>query len=124
MAAVDSFEEPTVLIAGGVNKGFDYGEWALRILTKPNLHTIILIGASADEMEKELIEAEEKLVEAQGSPTKIIRRNSLDDAVLDGYAESDEGGVVVLSPAAASFDMFENYKERGKKFMAAVMRLK
>lgn len=124
MAAVDSFEEPTVLIAGGASKGLDYGDWAVKILTKPNLHSVVLMGATADEMEKELMEAEEKLGEAQGSPTKIIRRNNMDDAVLEAYAESDEGGVVVLSPAAASFDMFEDYKERGKKFMACVMRLK
>jgi UDP-N-acetylmuramoylalanine--D-glutamate ligase len=124
MAAVDSFDEPTVLIAGGYDKGLDYSDWAVKILTKPSLHTVILMGDLADKMEESLIEAEEKLGEAEGSPTKILRRNSMEDAVIDGFAESDEGGVVVLSPAAASFDMYENYKARGNDFMAHVRKLK
>lgn len=124
MAAVDSFEEPTVLIAGGSDKGANYNEWALKILTKPNLHTVILMGATADKMEKALIEAEEKLGDAEGSPTKILRRKRMEDCVIDAYAENVEGGVVVLSPAAASFDMFENYKERGNEFTSHVKKLK
>lgn len=124
MAAVDSFEEPTVLIAGGYDKGADYNEWAVKILTKPNLHTVILMGATAEKMEKALIEAESKLGEARVYPTKILRRNNMEDAVVDAYAESDEGGVVVLSPAAASFDVYKNYKERGNEFVAQVRKLK
>lgn len=124
MAAVDSFEEPTVLIAGGYDKGADYNDWAVKILTKPNLHTVILMGATAEKMEKALIDAENKLGEAQVYPTKILRRNNMEDAVVDAYAESDEGGVVVLSPAAASFDMYKNYKERGNEFVAQARKLK
>jgi UDP-N-acetylmuramoylalanine--D-glutamate ligase len=123
MAAVDSFSAPTVLIAGGSDKGADYNEWALKILTKPSLHTVILIGQIADKMEKALVDAENKLGDALGSPTKILRRKTLEEAVLDGYAESEKGGVVVLSPAAASFDMFKNYKERGNEFNAHVRKL-
>lgn len=124
MAAVDSFEEPTVLIAGGYDKGADYNEWAVKILTRPNLHTVVLMGATAEKMEKALIEAEGKLGEAQVYPTKVLRRNGMEDAVVDSYAESDAGGVVVMSPAAASFDMFKNYKERGNEFVAQVRKLK
>ena len=124
MAAVNSFDEATVLIAGGYDKGADYNEWALKILTKPNLHTVILIGANAEKMEQALFDAEEKLGEAEGSPTKILRRNRMEDAVIDAYAEADEGGVVVMSPAAASFDMYENYKARGNDFTAQVRKLK
>ncbi len=124
MAAVDSFDVPTILIAGGHDKGADYSEWAAKILTKPSLHTVILIGANADKMEKALIDAEVKLGDAIGSPTKILRRENMEGAVIDAYAESDEGGVVVLSPAAASFDMYKNYKERGNDFNAHVRKLK
>lgn len=124
MAAVDSFEEPTVLIAGGYDKGLTYDDWALKILTRPSLHTVILMGQTADKMEKALIVAEEKLGAAIGSPTKILRRKNMEDAVVDSYAESDSGSVVVLSPAAASFDMYKNYKERGNEFMAQVRKLK
>ncbi len=124
MAAVDSFDVPTVLIAGGYDKGADYNEWATKILTKESLHTIILIGENAQKMEEALFEAEEKLGEAEASPTKILRRNRMEDAVIDAYAEADEGGVVVMSPAAASFDMYENYKARGNDFTAQVRKLK
>ncbi len=124
MAAVDSFDEPMVLIAGGHDKGGDYSDWALKILTKENLHSVILMGSNANKMEKALIEAEEKLGEALGSPTKIIRRGTLDQVVIEAYAEAEEGGVVVLSPGAASFDMFKNYKERGREFAIEVRRLK
>ncbi|MCX6734661.1 MAG: UDP-N-acetylmuramoyl-L-alanine--D-glutamate ligase [Candidatus Peregrinibacteria bacterium] len=124
MAAVDSFNVPTVLIAGGYDKGADYYDWAVKILTKESLHTVILMGATSDKMEKALLEAEEKLGEDRVYPTKILRRKALEDAVIDAYAESDQGGVVVMSPAAASFDMFNNYKERGNEFITHVKKLK
>lgn len=124
MAAVDSFDEPTVLIAGGYDKGADYLEWAKKILTKQSLHTVILIGAVAEKMEKALIDAETQLGEAVGSPTKIMRRKRMEDAVIDAYAESEPGSVIVLSPAAASFDMYKNYKERGNDFTSHVKKLR
>lgn len=124
IAAVDSFEQPTVLIAGGYDKGADYSDWAVRILSKPSLHTVILIGQTAEKMEQALMIAEEKLGEALGSTTKILRRSRLEDAIVDAYAESEPGSVVVMSPAAASFDMFKDYKERGNEFIAHVRKLK
>ena len=124
MAAVDSFEDPTVLIAGGYDKEADYDEWALKILTKPNLHTVILIGDTAEKMEDALLTAESKLGEAEGSPTKILRRSTMEDAVVDAYAECEDGGVVILSPAAASFDMYENYKKRGDHFAEWAKKLR
>ncbi len=68
--------------------------------------------------------AEEKLGEAMGSETRVLRRKDFEEAVLEAYAQAEEGGVVVMSPAAASFDMFENYKERGKVFASLVKKLK
>jgi UDP-N-acetylmuramoylalanine--D-glutamate ligase len=124
MAAVDSFDEPTVLIAGGSEKGADYSEWALKILVKPNLHTVVLIGDTAARMEDALLEAEKQLGEAEGSPTKILRRGDLEEAIMEAYAEASEGGVVVMSPATASFGLFKNYKERGERFKDAVLKLR
>ncbi len=124
MAAADSFSEPLVLIAGGYDNGADYGTWAEKILTRENLHTVILIGATSDKMEKALVEAEGRMSGAHLFPTKILRRKALEDAVIDAYAESDSGGVVVMSPAAQSFDMFKNYKERGNEFVTQVRKLK
>ena len=123
MAAVDSFDEPTVLIAGGYDKGLDYNEWAVRILTKPNLEIIILVGDTSQKMEDALIAADEKLGEAEGSPTEVLRRQDLEEAVLEAFAVSNDGGVVVMSPAAASFDQFKNYKERGEAFEEYVKKL-
>lgn len=125
MAAVDSFDVPTVLIAGGSDKGSDFGEWAVKILTKRNLHTVVLMGdVAAKNMEDALIEAENKLGDAEGSPTKILRRKDMEEAVLEAYAQAEKGGVVVLSPAAASFDLFKNYKVRGEQFKEAVAKLR
>lgn len=124
MAAVDSFDVPTVLIAGGFDKGLIYEKWALKILTKPSLEVVILIGNTAEKMEQAIIEAEGKLKEAEGSPTKVLRRTNLEEAVLEAYAQAKKGGVVVMSPAASSFDQFKNYKERGMKFMEMVKGLR
>ncbi|MFH1218474.1 MAG: UDP-N-acetylmuramoyl-L-alanine--D-glutamate ligase [Candidatus Peregrinibacteria bacterium] len=124
MAAVDSFDEPTVLIAGGFDKGLTYDQWAVKILTKPSLEVVILVGDTADDMEKAIVNAEKKLGEAEGSPTKVLRRGDLDSAVMEAFALSRKGGVVVMSPAASSFDQFENYKKRGEKFRELVGKLR
>lgn len=118
MAAVDSFDQPTILIAGGYDKGLNYGAWARKILTKKSLKSVILIGATADKMENALMAAEMGL--GKISRTKILRKCDLAEAVLEACAEASEGWVVVMSPAAASFDMFKNYKERGEKFREIV----
>ena len=124
MAAVDSFDNPTILIAGGSDKGLDYNEWAVKILTKPSLKTVILIGANADKLENSLVAAEAKLGSAVGSPTRILRKENLEEALIEAYVEAEEGWVVVMSPAAASFGLFKNYKERGEKFRAIVKTLR
>lgn len=123
MAAVDSFEEPTVLIAGGYYKGLDFDEWAVKILTKASLKTVVLMGNTAEAMEKELKAAEEKLGEAIGSPTAVLKAHDMKDAVKKAASVAEKGGVVVMSPAAQSFDLFRNYKERGEAFRQAVKAL-
>lgn len=125
MAAVDSFVDNTILIAGGYDKGADYSEWAERILKKPSLRTVILMGSNAEKMEKALMEASERLRGGGGlEPTRIVRRDNLEQAVVEAYSEAEEGWVVVMSPAAASFDQFKDYKERGNTFIAQTRKLK
>lgn len=121
MAAVDSFDQPTILIAGGSDKDLDYTNWAKKILTKPSLKTVILVGGTADIMENALMAAEKNMGEI--APTKILRKRDLAEAVLEACVEAEEGWVVVMSPAAASFDMFKNYKERGDRFKEIVKLL-
>jgi len=129
MAAIDSFSKPTVLIAGGSDKGLDYGEWALKILTKPNLRAVVLIGDTAEAMEEEIHEAEKKLGDAEGSPTVIMHAKSLEEAVEKGRSFLDDNfsedkSILVMSPASASFGMFQNYKERGTIFKKIVVDFK
>jgi len=117
MSAVDSFDEPTVLIAGGFDKGLDYDEWALKILTKPSLQTVVLIGDLAPKMEGLIKEAEQKLGDAAGSPTKVFNcGHDFQKAFNAAVKHARPGGVVILSPASASFDMFKDYKDRGHQF--------
>lgn len=127
MAAVDSFDEPTVLIAGGFDKGADYGDWAVKILTKPNLRCVVLVGDTAAKMADEIEEAKDKLGEAEATPTKVLLGHDLQEAVEKAQKEAEgfgEDSVVVMSPASSSFDFYKDYKERGKKFMEMVKGLK
>lgn len=118
MAAVDSFDVPTVLIAGGYDKGLDYHDWAKKILTKESLRVVILVGDTADKMEQCLEEA--KKVE-EATPTEIVRCKNLMEAVTEAAAKDCK--VVVMSPASSSFDLYKNYKERGEKFKELVKNL-
>jgi len=126
MAAVDSFDEPTALIAGGYFKGKGgaewYKDWAVKILTKPNLHHVVLMGDTAEAMEEALHTGREQLGEAEGSETHVYKAKDLKEAV-EKAAEVLDSGVCVMSPAAQSFDLFKNYKDRGDKFKKAVKKL-
>lgn len=119
MAAVDSFEEPTVLIAGGSDKGLNYEEWAKKILTKANLEMVVLIGDTAEMMAGAIRDAE-KLPGVEATPTEVVMAKDLEEAVEKGRKYLRSGGVVVMSPAAASFGLFKNYKERGERFREIV----
>ena len=137
MAAVDSFAVPTILIAGGSDKGLDYYEWARKILIKPSLQVVLLIGATSEKMWDSIEMAEKKLKPGEGSPTLVAMCKDLKEALQKAkkYSEAilKDGGMgtgkkikegrgaseacVVMSPAAASFDQFKDYKDRGKKFI-------
>jgi len=95
------------------------------------LQIVILMGDTTEKMEKSLIKAEKKIMGnnilgkngGDYEPIKILRRENMEYAVVDAYAESGENAVVVLSPAAASFGLFKNYKERGNEFISCVKKL-
>jgi UDP-N-acetylmuramoylalanine--D-glutamate ligase len=107
--ALESFTEIT-LIAGGKDKGGAYAP--LRPLIMDRVRHLVLIGEAADRMEQEL-----------GTLTDTIRAASLEDAVRISAATTAAGGVVLLSPACSSFDMFRDYEERAQIFIAAVKAL-
>ena len=114
--AIAAYDRPAVLILGGVSKGADYAELAREVVRKAR--GAVLIGRSADEIAGAL--------ERAGAAKKnlpVERATDLRDAVSRATAIAQRGDVVLLSPAAASFDMFSSYEERGEAFRAAVRGL-
>ncbi len=130
IAAVRAFAAPVILIAGGSEKGADYTDWGIALQQAQNLKCVVLCGsgpgAMAERMEKALKSAEHTLnsrglgVGAKEGgrhyPLEVIRCGTFEDAMKTARAKAAPGDVVVLSPAAASFDLFKNYKERGDRF--------
>ena len=110
-AALNGFEAPVVLIAGGRSKGGDLPGFVARIA--PRVSHAVLIGETA----APLAAAFEK----HGVTAEICE--SIEEAVRAGAAAAPAGGNVVLSPAFASFDMFRNYEDRGERFERAVLDL-
>ena len=98
---------PVVLIAGGHGSGFELGDWLADVLA--NVEAVVLIGASAG-----------TLAEALHNHRKVVRAANLDEAVDRAAALARPGGVVLLSPAYKSFDMFKDFEDRGRQFKAAV----
>ncbi|HET8689814.1 MAG TPA: UDP-N-acetylmuramoyl-L-alanine--D-glutamate ligase, partial [Candidatus Saccharimonadales bacterium] len=117
IAAVRAFEQPKVLILGGSEKGADYKELAEVIGASASMRAVVIIGEIGDRIEKALKKA--------GVKVTISRpvAEDMQSIVKAAAGLAMAGDVVVLSPAAASFDMFRSYADRGDKFIAAVKRL-
>ena len=98
---------PVVLIAGGYGTGFDLREWVADVLA--NAEAVVLMGASAGALAGEL----------RAHP-KVVRAENLEDAVRQAAGLVRRGGVVLLSPAYKSFDMFKDFEDRGNQFKALV----
>lgn len=112
MKALDSFDAPIILIAGGRHKGSDFGELARRI--KEKAKALILLGEAAPLIKDAAL--------AVGYD-KIWEVASLKEAVLTAAEIARPGDVVLLSPACASWDMFRDYEERGEVFRKLVKEL-
>ncbi|SKA01021.1 UDP-N-acetylmuramoylalanine--D-glutamate ligase [Chitinophaga eiseniae] len=109
--ALESIEKPIVLIMGGVDKGNDYS--AIRDLVKEKVKAIICMGVDNT-----------PIIDALSKDTPVmISTSGMMDAVREAYAHATKGDVVMLSPACASFDLFKNYEDRGRKFKEAVKAL-
>ena len=109
--ALDSYNVPVVLILGGRDKGNDYTELIDQIREK--VHTIVAIGEARAKIEAQLKRAVPRFETA----------DTLPEAVRVGRKVAKRGEIVLLSPACASFDMFENYEHRGDVFKKAVNEL-
>jgi len=108
--ALESINKPIVWIAGGVDKGNDYEE--LIPLVKDKVKALVCLGVDNS-----------RLVEAFGDVVDVYETSSAKDAVKLSYKLGSKGDLVLLSPACASFDLFDNYEERGLEFRKAVREL-
>jgi UDP-N-acetylmuramoylalanine--D-glutamate ligase len=109
--ALDSMNSPTVWIVGGVDKGNDYHE--LMSLVREKVKAIICLGVD-----------NKKIIDAFGNVVDImVEVNSMSEAVRMAQRLSEKGDTVLLSPACASFDLFESYEDRGRQFKQAVKNL-
>lgn len=109
--ALESLTTPSVWIVGGVDKGNDYS--ALSELVKDKVKAIVCLG----ENNEKIIEAFSDVVET------IVEAKNATEAVAYSYQLAKKNETVILSPACASFDMYEDYEDRGNQFKAAVRRL-
>jgi UDP-N-acetylmuramoylalanine--D-glutamate ligase len=108
--SLEAFERGVVVILGGKDKGSDYAP--LAPLVRERCEHVILIGAAAD-----------KIAAALPNTKPLHRAATMPDAVKLGRELARMGGTVLLAPACASFDMFENYEHRGRVFKEAVRAL-
>ena len=108
--ALRSFDEPIFLILGGQDKGNDYNQ--IKELVLQRVKKIYAIGSSAD-----------KVFNFFHHDVKVEMEKSLQDAVASASKEAREGEVVLLSPACASFDQFNDYQHRGRVFKESVNKL-
>jgi UDP-N-acetylmuramoylalanine--D-glutamate ligase len=109
--ALDSMNSPTVWIVGGVDKGNDYNE--LMSLVREKVKAIVCLGVD-----------NKKIIDAFGNVVDImVEVSNMNDAVRMAQRLTEKGDNVLLSPACASFDLFENYEDRGNQFKLAVHNL-
>jgi UDP-N-acetylmuramoylalanine--D-glutamate ligase len=109
--SLQSFSEPIILIAGGKDKKGDLTP--LKEFIHSRVKRLILMGQAKERMGREL-----------GGLTDMAVAKDMEEAVKLSYQSARKGEVVLLSPACSSFDMFKDYKERGRVFKEAVFRIR
>ena len=109
--ALESMSAPTVWIVGGVDKGNDYLD--LMPLVREKVKAIVCLGLENDKIVQTFHNVVDLIVETAGA----------EEAVKVAYKIAEKGDNVLLSPACASFDLFENYEDRGNQFKEAVRQL-
>lgn len=110
--AIEAMSRPTVLVAGGYDKKVSFDEWADALDGK--VKCLVLLGQTADQIEE--------TVRAKGFDN-VIKVTSIEEAVEKCYENAQPGDAVLLSPACASWGMFDNYEQRGDIFKDCVNKL-
>ncbi|MEM8999731.1 MAG: UDP-N-acetylmuramoyl-L-alanine--D-glutamate ligase [Bacteroidota bacterium] len=109
--ALEGIKKPIVWIAGGVDKGNDYS--VLMPLVREKVKAVICLGMDNS-----------KLIDAFGNVVDVIVATyAMEEAIKVAYKIAEHGDSVLLSPSCASFDLFENYEDRGNQFKAAIKKL-
>lgn len=114
IAALRSFSGPKVLILGGVDKNIDFSA-LIDTIKQTDLRKVLLIGETAPRLKMAL--------ESAGFSDSDYAHGGMENIVKEASTVAKKGDVVLLSPACSSFDMFENYKDRGDQFREAVRGL-
>ncbi len=109
--ALESMKKNVIWIVGGVDKGNDYGQLMPLVGTKAK--GIVALGKEVSKIHSEF----DKVIE------NVVDASSMEEAVRLAYKLASKGDVVLLSPACASFDLFENYEDRGRQFKDQVRKL-
>ncbi len=109
--ALECMEQPTVWIVGGVDKGNDYSD--LLPLVREKVKAIVCLGEDNEKLKAVFSNVVDMMVETAGA----------EEAVKVAYKLSQKGDAVLLSPACASFDLFDSYEDRGRQFKNAVRSL-
>ena len=113
IVALTAFKKPITLIAGGLDRGNGFDELIPSLKGKVN--NLVVYGQTAD---KVIASAEKADV------SNIVKVDNLKEAVPEAYKQSDDGDVILLSPAAASWDQFKTFEQRGDQFIQEVETLK
>lgn len=117
IAAIEAFDEPKILILGGSSKNSDFSELGQILADSDSIKAIIGIGTEWPRIREEL--------RIKSGKTRVYENcKNMQDVVQKAAEIGGIGDVVLLSPACASFDMFESYKDRGEQFKREVYRLK
>lgn len=109
--ALESMSDNVIWIAGGIDKGNDYS--VLKDLVKDKVKAIVCLGKDNTKIHK----AFDSLM------PQVVDTGSMDEAVSKAFLLADKGDTVLLSPACASFDLFDNYEDRGNQFKDCVRKL-
>jgi UDP-N-acetylmuramoylalanine--D-glutamate ligase len=114
ITALDAFDSPVIIIAGGYDKNISFDELGQKIAQKAK--AAILIGQTA-------LKIADSIKNCPQNKAKIKRAGSLSEAVQMSDQLADNGDIVLLSPACASYDMFENFEQRGQEFIKLVRQI-
>lgn len=121
-AAVLSFKNPTILIAGGYDKGLDYKPLA-RAIKKSSVKSVVLFGANKEKIKRQIADSKAQIVLATNLRRAVKTAYRFAKKLLHSEFYTLNSVVVLFSPGAASFDMFKNYADRGEQFKKIVERL-